>query len=231
MSGAGIVNEGGPRDSTAFDELVAGSSPGVRRVALAVRDLVYDVLPQTVKVVWLRQGSVGWGTDPKKYTEQFAYLMPFKRHVTLGFYRGGGLDDPAELLGPGGTQVGGTLSMRSLKLASLDDVQRPELRDLIEASTRHVVPPPGNASDLTKANGRRRGTASYEFFLMCDELEELAARGVAVHEPISDEGWGLMTSFHPSGGSELGIYTAARGRPSAVRSRRRTQDGFARPAW
>ena len=108
-----------------------------------MRDLIYDVLPQTVEVVWPRQGSVGWGTGPKKFTEQFAYLMPFKRHVTLGFYRGGELPDPDDLLpDEGGRQVGGSLTMRSLKIASLDEVRRPALRALIEASTHTGVPPP-----------------------------------------------------------------------------------------
>jgi hypothetical protein len=142
MGGAGIVNERGPEDSTAFDQVIGDASSEVREVALAVRRLVYDVLPETVEVVWPRQRSVGWGTGPKKFTEQFAYLMPFKRHVTLGFYHGGGLEDPTGLLRSGGAQVSGRLSMRSLKLSSLDEVGRPELRALLEASTRYVVPPP-----------------------------------------------------------------------------------------
>ena len=139
---AGIVNSDGRSNDVAFSELIAASDPPVQMLARAVRDLVYDVLPETVEVVWLRQRSVGWGTGPKKFSEQFAYLMPFKRHVTLGFYHGGGLEDPAGLLRSGGAQVSGRLSMRSLKLNSLDDVRRPELRALIEASTHHVVPPP-----------------------------------------------------------------------------------------
>ena len=139
---AGIVNSDGRSNDVAFSELIAASDPSVQMLARAVRDLVYDVLPETVEVVWLRQRSVGWGAGPKKFSEQFAYLMPFKRHVTLGFYHGGGLEDPAGLLRSGGAQVSGRLSMRSLKLSSLDDVRRPELRALIEASTRHVVPPP-----------------------------------------------------------------------------------------
>ncbi|MGH8950347.1 MAG: DUF1801 domain-containing protein [Acidimicrobiia bacterium] len=140
---AGIVNESGPEDDAPFRELVAASSPEVQELALAVRDLVYEVLPQTVEVVWPRQGSVGWGTGPKKFTEQFAYLMPFKKHVTLGFYRGGELPDPDDLLpDSGGKQAGGKLSMRSLKIRSLDDVRQPALRSLIEASTRQGIPPP-----------------------------------------------------------------------------------------
>jgi hypothetical protein len=140
---AGVVNEQGLANDAAFASILDGSTPEVRALATAVRDLVYDVLPRTVEVVWARQGSVGWGTGPKKFTEQFAYLMPFKRHVTLGFYHGGELPDPDDLLpDEAGRQVGGSLSMRSLKIASLDDVRRPALRALIEASTRVRVPPP-----------------------------------------------------------------------------------------
>jgi hypothetical protein len=146
---AGVVNDGGNANDEAFSGVVAGSSPEVQAVARAVRDLVYDVLPETVEVVWPRQGSVGWGTGPKKFTEQFAYLMPFKKHVTLGFYRGGELPDPAGLLpDTGGKQVSGTLSMRSLKLSSVDDVRRPELRALIDASTRQGIPQPARRQPL-----------------------------------------------------------------------------------
>ncbi len=111
---AGIVNESGPEDDAPFRELVAASSPEVQELALALRDLVYKVLPQTDEVVWPRQGSVGWGTGPKKFTEQFAYLMPFKKHVTLGFYRGGELPDPDDLLpDSGGNQAGGAVDAKS----------------------------------------------------------------------------------------------------------------------
>jgi hypothetical protein len=139
---AGVVNDRGPDNDAAFSGIVADASAEVQALARAVRDLIYDVLPETVEVVWPRQGSVGWGTGPKKFTEQFAYLMPFTKHVTLGFYRGGELPDPAGLLPTGGgKQVSGTLSMRSLKIGSLEDVRRPELRALIDAATRQGIPP------------------------------------------------------------------------------------------
>ena len=140
---AGIVNEKGPTNDEAFERVIGPSSPEVQDLARAVRDLIYDVLPATVEVVWPKQGSVGWGTGPKKFTEQFAYLMPFKKHVTLGFYRGGELSDPAGLLpATGGTQVSGSLSMRSLKITSREEVARPELRALIERAARTGIPPP-----------------------------------------------------------------------------------------
>ncbi|TDD22938.1 DUF1801 domain-containing protein [Kribbella turkmenica] len=134
---AGVVNPAGREHDAEFERVIAASSDHVQALARAVRALVYDVLPGTVEVVWAQQGSVGWGVGPKKYTEQFAYLMPFKNHVTLGFYRGGELPDLEGLLPTtGGRQVGGKLSMRSLKLTTLDDINRPALRALIDASTR-----------------------------------------------------------------------------------------------
>lgn len=141
-SGAGLVNRGGVEDGDEFRQLVAGRSSRVQEVATAVRELVYEVLPEVVEVVWLTQGSVGWGTGPKKFTEQFAYLMPFKNHVTLGFYYGGDLSDPSGLLPTeGGRQASGRLSMRSLKLDSVSDVKNPALRALIAYAATHIPPP------------------------------------------------------------------------------------------
>jgi hypothetical protein len=80
------------------------------------------------------------GTGPTKFTEQFADLVPYKRHVTLGCYHGE-LPEPAGLLpATGGKQVSGTLSMRSIRITRLDDVSRPALRALIDAAAHHRVP-------------------------------------------------------------------------------------------
>ncbi len=50
---------------------------------------------------------------------------------------------------------------------------------------------------------------SHELYLMCDDLtttvEELAAKGVACG-PVSDQGWGLLTSIRLPGGGELSLY-------------------------
>src|SRR5687768_2408743 len=99
MAEAGVVNNAGRDERAAFAAVVAESAPEIRELALAVRDLVYDVYPDTIEVVWPRQGTVGWGIGPKKLSEQFCYFMPFKNHVTLGFYYGGELSDPHGLLG------------------------------------------------------------------------------------------------------------------------------------
>ncbi|MEY9968419.1 catechol 2,3-dioxygenase-like lactoylglutathione lyase family enzyme [Streptacidiphilus sp. MAP12-16] len=54
------------------------------------------------------------------------------------------------------------------------------------------------------------GPARHELFLMCDNINatvgELAARGVEFTQPVTDAGWGLLTSLRLPGGSELGLY-------------------------
>ena len=54
------------------------------------------------------------------------------------------------------------------------------------------------------------GGGSHELYLMCDDLEatiaELAAKGVETAGPISDQGWGRVTSIRIVEGAELGLY-------------------------
>jgi predicted enzyme related to lactoylglutathione lyase len=54
------------------------------------------------------------------------------------------------------------------------------------------------------------GDTQLELYLMCTDIdatvEELEGRGVEFSRPISDEGWGLLTSIRLPGGGELGLY-------------------------
>lgn len=54
------------------------------------------------------------------------------------------------------------------------------------------------------------GGPKHEFYLMCDNidslLEDLTAKGVKVSQPVSDEGWGLLTSIRLPSGSDLPLY-------------------------
>jgi catechol 2,3-dioxygenase-like lactoylglutathione lyase family enzyme len=55
-----------------------------------------------------------------------------------------------------------------------------------------------------------------ELYLMCDDLEatiaQLEAKGVELG-PVSDRGWGRMTSISLPGGGELGLYEPRHPRP------------------
>jgi catechol 2,3-dioxygenase-like lactoylglutathione lyase family enzyme len=53
------------------------------------------------------------------------------------------------------------------------------------------------------------GAGSQELYLMCDDvnatIETLATKGVTCG-PVSNEGWGLLTSIRLPGGGQLGLY-------------------------
>jgi catechol 2,3-dioxygenase-like lactoylglutathione lyase family enzyme len=67
-----------------------------------------------------------------------------------------------------------------------------------------ALPPAELAAHPADAGGR------HELYLMCDEIEatvaQLEAKGVEFTRPVSDEGFGLLTSLKLPGGGELGLY-------------------------
>jgi catechol 2,3-dioxygenase-like lactoylglutathione lyase family enzyme len=50
----------------------------------------------------------------------------------------------------------------------------------------------------------------HELYLVCDDIkatvEELRAKGVEISAPITDEGWGLLTSISVPGAGSIGLY-------------------------
>jgi catechol 2,3-dioxygenase-like lactoylglutathione lyase family enzyme len=53
-------------------------------------------------------------------------------------------------------------------------------------------------------------TGQHVLFFMCHDIHEtvstLESRGVDFAAPVTDEGWGLVTSFKVPGAGELGLY-------------------------
>ncbi len=122
--------------SPELKQILSNYDPEVQKIALAVRDLTYDVLSQTVEVPWVQQKIAGYGTGPKKQSEHFCWIQPNKAHVNLGFNYGAELPDPDSLL------EGTGKLFRHIKMRSVSDVQRPGVRKLIEKACRHRVPAP-----------------------------------------------------------------------------------------
>ena len=67
-----------------------------------------------------------------------------------------------------------------------------------------ALPPAELAAHPSDEGGR------HELYLMCDEIEatieDLESKGVEVARPVSDEGFGLMTSLKLPDGGVLGLY-------------------------
>lgn len=109
-----------------FDELMDMTVPEMRPIAQRLREVIVEVDPDTVEVVRLGDRAATYGVGPKKMSEGYSYILPHKHWVNLGFYKGADLPDPASLLEGTGKKL------RHVKVRSVEEAERPELRTLIE---------------------------------------------------------------------------------------------------
>ena len=115
-----------------FDEVIAAASPEIQALAREARALLSDVMPGIVEVPWARQKIAGYGVGPKKMSEHFCYLAPFKKHLNLGFFYGADLADPQNLLEGTGKEL------RHIKIRSAEQLRQPAVRELIERASGHL---------------------------------------------------------------------------------------------
>lgn len=118
-----------------FEQAIQGFSEEIKELARQTRKLIYQVLPEVVEVVWVRQKNTGFGTGSRKKTEHFCWVMPATNHVNLGFNYGAELPDPKNLL------VGTGKLFRHYKVKSVGDLSNPDLLKLLKFATTYRVPP------------------------------------------------------------------------------------------
>jgi hypothetical protein len=110
------------------DELegwLAGADSATADLARRTCALVTDVLPDAV--VTVDADLVGFGTAPGYKGLHFT-VAAYRAHVTLGIARGATLPDPAGLMeGKGKVH-------RHVKIRAAGDLDRPELRALMESA-------------------------------------------------------------------------------------------------
>ena len=111
-----------------FDELLAGVEPGLAAIARRLRAMIRKVDASTVETVRLGDNAATYGVGPKKMTDGYAYIMPMRGYINLGFYQGALLADPKQLLE--GTGKG----LRHVKVRSLAEADRPPVRALVGAA-------------------------------------------------------------------------------------------------
>ena len=117
-----------------FDDLLQITEEAVRPVAIALRETVFKVDQNACEVVRRGDRAATYGVGPRKMLDGYVYILPYKRWVNLGFYQGIDLADPKELLEGTGAK------MRHVKIRSIDDAKRSEVRALIKAAlTRRRV--------------------------------------------------------------------------------------------
>ena len=82
-----------------FEEVIASATPEIQALTRDARALLANVMPGITEVPWARQKIAGYGVGPKKMSEHFCYLAPYKKHLNLGFFYGADLPDPQRLAG------------------------------------------------------------------------------------------------------------------------------------
>ena len=109
-----------------FDDLLQLASEPLRPVVQRLRALILEIHPDACEVVRLGEKSASYGCGPRKMIEGYAYIMPFRSWVNLGFFRGISLRDQEGLLEGTGRRL------RHVKVRSTNDAERPGVRALIE---------------------------------------------------------------------------------------------------
>lgn len=117
-----------------FEKAIQSFSPEIKTLASKTRQLIYDILPTVVEVVWVQQKNAGFGTGIKKKTEHFCWIMPASKHVNLGFNYGAELPDPKNLL------EGSGKLFRHVKIKSVEQLADIDLIKLLKYSTTYRVP-------------------------------------------------------------------------------------------
>jgi hypothetical protein len=111
-----------------FDELLYDTEGAMRPIARRLREIILEIHPAAVEVVRLGDRAATYGLGPKKMSEGYCYLLPYRRWVNLGFYQGTGLPDPAGLLEGTGARL------RHVRISSSEAAESPAVRTLIEAA-------------------------------------------------------------------------------------------------
>lgn len=116
------------------DFLAPYDSP-VRAIVLRLRHLVLQVAPGAIEQVDrpARLLAYGWR---QTYKDTICVIMPLKAAVNLGFPRGVDLPDPAGLLAGTGKRA------RHVRIATVQEVDMPALRALLEAAVAQLTPAP-----------------------------------------------------------------------------------------
>jgi hypothetical protein len=111
-----------------WQDVFGKASPDVAAIAASLRSLILALHPKCVEVARPGDRAVSFGCGTRKMSEAYVYLMPQQHRVNLGFYQGAKLDDL------GNSLEGSGKALRHVKVGSLDEAARPELRALIEAA-------------------------------------------------------------------------------------------------
>jgi hypothetical protein len=119
-----------PPDQQVLDFL-SGYDSQVGDLALALREIVLEEVPDAIEHVYRNHPSAVWFGSGPKMKDMFCYIARAKTHVNLGFCRGASLSDPNRVF------EGNGKVMRHVKFWSQRDLERPFVRRYVRAAMIH----------------------------------------------------------------------------------------------
>ncbi len=117
-----------------LEDFLATFAPDVRNLALALRDLVFEVEQTAIEQIDVPAHLLAYGYA-KTYTHLMCVIILYKEYVNLGFPRGVDLPDSEGLLEGTGKRA------RHVKIYDLSQVDTPEIAALVQASVE-ITPRP-----------------------------------------------------------------------------------------
>jgi len=112
---------------TTIEKFLTHFTPPVQEIALQVRDIAKTMLPNALEFVDSGDQVIRYATGTKR-TDIIVYISAHKDSVNLGFFYGGNLPDPDNLLRGTGKR------MRHIKFKAGNAVDTPAVRALLTAA-------------------------------------------------------------------------------------------------
>ncbi len=112
-----------------LDQLFAVANPTVLPLVKKAHKLILSIHKDAVIVPRLGEKSICYGLGPKKMSESYCYLIPFKDYLNLGFFHVTAIDPDDVLEGTGA-------KMRHIKIYSAKDLDSPKVTKFIKAALK-----------------------------------------------------------------------------------------------
>jgi hypothetical protein len=108
--------------------------PDIRTLALRLRAVVHEEMAPSHEYIFAMRSKVVllYGETERVIDDGICHINVFMRHVNLGFSRGAELNDASGVLSGTGK------AMRHIRLTTLSDVRRPEIRAYLRQARKHA---------------------------------------------------------------------------------------------
>ena len=115
--------------SSELEPFIAPYSPVIQQLALKLRALIREVVPEAIDQLDAPAHLIGYGLD-RTYKGLICGITLHKAHINLMFARGTDLPDPAGLL------VGTGKRARHITIQQMADLENPAIETLLRAALR-----------------------------------------------------------------------------------------------